>query len=84
MPEEEVGIVDHWFGHLNVAGVRITNGSIKPGDTLHFKGHTTDFQETIGSVQLEHEDVPEGKAGDDVGIKISQKVRPHDKVFKVT
>lgn len=83
MTEQEVGIVDHWFGHINVAGVRITDGSIRVGDTLHFKGHTTDFEETISSIQSEHHDIPEAKVGDDIGLKISDKVRVHDKVYKV-
>lgn len=82
--EVEIGIIDHWFGHINVAGVKVTKGSIKIGDTLHFKGHTTDFQETVESMQLEHGPVEKAKKGDDVGIKVSEKVRSHDKVFKVS
>lgn len=83
MTEEEVGFVEHWFGHANVAGIKVTKGSIKVGDTLHFKGHTTDFQEKVASIQIEHASVPEAKKGKDIGIKVSQKVREHDKVFKV-
>jgi len=83
MKEEELGFVEHWFGHLNVAGIKVTNGAIKVGDTLHFKGHTTDFEEKVAVIQIEHQMVPEAKKGDDIGIKVSQKVREHDKVFKV-
>lgn len=84
MPEEEVGVVDHWFGHIRVAGVRVTNGSIKVGDKLHFKGHTTDFEEVVQSIQVEHETIQEAKKGAEIGLKVSEKVRPRDKVFKVT
>ncbi len=83
MTEEEIGFVEHWFGHINVAGVKVTKGSIKVGDTLHFKGHTSDFEEKVSAIQIEHKTVPEAKKGDDIGIKVSQKVREHDKVFKV-
>ena len=83
MSEKQVGIVDHWFGHIDVAGVKITEGTIKVGDTLHFKGHTTDFQNTIESIQTEHETIGEAKVGDDIGLKVTEKVRKHDKVFKV-
>jgi len=83
MAEEEVGIVDHWFGHIDVAGVKVTNGTIKVGDTLHFKGHTTDFQTTVESIQVEHETIDEAKVDDDIGLKVAEKVRKHDKVYKV-
>lgn len=81
--EQEVGIVEHWFGHIDVAGIKITKGPVKVGDKLHFKGHTTDFTDTIQAIQIEHNSVPEAKTGDDVGIRVSQRVREHDKVFKV-
>lgn len=81
--EKEVGYVDHWFGHLNVAGVKVTDDSIKEGDTLHFKGHTTDFTETIVSIELEHEHMDRANSGDDVGVKVTNRCRVHDKVYKV-
>lgn len=82
--EVEIGVVDHWFGHISVAGIKVLKGSIKVGDRLHFKGHTTDFEESVQSIQQEHGEIKEAKKGDDVGIKVSQKVRTHDKVYKVT
>lgn len=84
MAEQEVGVVDHWYGHLNVVGVKVVEGSIKEGDTLHFKGHTTDFTEKVGSIELEHAHKTEAEPGDAVGIKVAQKCRVHDKVYKVT
>lgn len=84
MAEEEVGVVDHWFGHISVAGIKVTKGSVKIGDTLHFKGHTTDFQETVQSMQVENASVEVAKKGDVIGMKVKDKVRIHDHVFKVT
>lgn len=50
---------------------------------MHFRGHTTDFQQTIDSLQNEHKDAEEAKVGDSVGIKVSEHVREHDEAFKV-
>jgi putative protease len=83
MKEVEVGYVANFFGNISVAAIVITSGSVSVGDTLHFVGHTTDFQSTIESMQVEHESVQEVKAGDSVGLKVPEKVRKTDKVFKV-
>jgi len=81
--EKEVGFVVHYFSHLNVAGIDVTKESIQVGDVLHFKGHTTDFEQTITSMQIEHKEVAKAKKGDSIGMQVSDKVRVHDKVFKV-
>jgi len=81
--EVEVGVVDDFFAHVGVVALKVTADKLKIGDTLHFKGHTTDFSEQIKSMQIDHESVEEAKKGDDIGIKVSEKVRIHDKVFKV-
>ena len=83
MEEQEVGYVSHYFDHLSVAAVEITDGTVEAGDTLHFKGHTTDFQTKVESMQIEHESVSSAKKGDSIGMKVNEKVRIHDKVFKV-
>ncbi|UCE99805.1 MAG: translation elongation factor-like protein [Planctomycetota bacterium] len=82
MEEKEIGYVSHYFGHISVAAVEVTD-AVKVGDTLHFKGHTTDFQIEVESMQIEHESVSEAKAGDSIGIKVPDKVRTGDKVLKV-
>jgi len=56
---------------------------VSVGDTLHIKGHTTDFELRVGSMQIEHESVTEAKKSDGIGLKVSQKVRKGDKVYKV-
>lgn len=81
--EVEVGVVEDFFAHVGVVALKVTADTLKVGDTLHFMGHTTDFSEQIKSMQIEHQSVEEAKKGDDVGIKVSKKVRIHDRVYKV-
>ena len=81
--EQEIGIVKHYYNHLNVAGVTVTRGSLKVGDKIHVKGHTTDFEEKVSALEKDHKTVEEAKPGDDVGIKMVGKCREHDKVYKV-
>jgi translation initiation factor IF-2 len=83
MPEEKVGVVKDYFAKINVAGIDIT-GRLKVGDTIHVKGHTTDFEQVVESMQVEHEQVEEAKAGDAIGIKVMDRCRGGDTVFKVT
>ncbi|OGW85467.1 MAG: translation elongation factor-like protein [Omnitrophica bacterium RIFCSPLOWO2_01_FULL_45_10] len=83
MEEKEVGTVTHYFGRVNVGIIQLAD-LLKVGDNIHVKGHTTDFSQGIDSMQIEHVVVTEAKAGDAVGIKLSQKVHPNDRVYKVT
>jgi len=79
--ETEIGKVTHYFGHIGVMAVDLTDG-LRIGDTIHIKGHSEDFVMTIDSMQIEHQDVTEAKPGDSVGIRVSQKVHPGDKVYR--
>jgi len=83
MPEEKVGVVSDYFAKVNVAAMEVT-GSLKVGDTIHFKGHTTDFEQVVESIQIEHEPVQEVKPGDAIGIKVKERCRGGDAVYKVT
>ncbi|MCL0030017.1 translation elongation factor-like protein [Dehalococcoidia bacterium] len=83
MAEVEVGIVSTFFARPVVAGIDLT-ASIKVGDKLHIKGHTTDLELVVESMQIDNADVQEGKAGDSIGIKVPDRVRRGDKVYKVT
>ncbi len=83
MNEVEIGRVADYFAKIDVVAIEVTAGGIKVGDTLHFVGHTTDFTQKITSMQIEHQQVQEAKVGDNVGIKVGERVRSHDKVFKV-
>ena len=83
MEEIEIGHVSNYFSKLSVAAVELTNHALSVGDTLHFKGHTTDLQLKVDSIQIEHESVTEAKKGNSVGLKVSERVRKKDKVFKI-
>ncbi len=83
MEEKEIGKITHYYGHLNVGIIELAD-SLKKGDTIHIKGHSSDFNQSVDSLQIEHADVLEAKAGDQVGIMVQQKVHPNDKVYKVT
>ena len=83
MSEIEIGRVEDYFAHINVVAIEVNAEGIKVGDTLHFKGHTTDFSEKIISMQVDHKSVEEAPVGSDVGIKVKDRVRAHDHVFKV-
>jgi putative protease len=84
MPEMEIGFVTHYFGKINVAAIQLTNGELAVGDTIHVKGHTSDFTTRIESMQVDRASLPNAKKGDGIGIKVPAPVREHDKVFKVT
>lgn len=82
MPEIEIGKVSDFFKKPVVAGIELT-APLKVGDKVHIKGHTTDQELTIQSMQIDNRDVKEAKAGDSVGIKISDRARQGDTVYKV-
>lgn len=82
MEEKEIGKITHYYGHLSVGIIELAD-ILSVGDTIHIKGHTSDFTQSVDSIQIEHTSVPQAKSGDVVGIKVMQKVHPHDKVHKV-
>ena len=83
MPEEEIGVIVKFFAKPSVAALEVTSGGIKVGDVLHYQGHTTDFTEEVTSMQIDNNPVEEAKPGDLVGIKVKERVRENDKVYKV-
>jgi len=83
MPEEEIGKISDFFAHPVVAGIELT-GRLKVGDRIHIKGHTTDLELTVNSMQIDNVNVTEAKAGDAIGIKVTERVRRGDTVYKVT
>lgn len=82
MPEIEIGQVSDFFARPVVAGITLT-GSLKVGDKIHIKGHTTDLELVVQSMQINNVNVNEAKAGDSVGVKVPDRVRRGDKVYKV-
>jgi putative protease len=83
MKEEKIGFVSNYFSKISVAAIEITGGTLSVGDSIHFLGHTTEFESTVHSMQIEHKSVTEAKKGDSVGVKVSEKVREGDKVYKI-
>ena len=83
MPELEVGKVVDFFAKPVVAGEELT-GTLKQGDTVRIAGATTEMEFVLESMQIDRVDMAEAKAGDVIGIKVSERVRRGDKVYKVT
>jgi hypothetical protein len=80
----EIGRVTHYFGIPHAAVVEITSGELGVGDTIRVKGHTTDFEERVLSLQVNHRPVERARVGDVVGLEVRDRVREHDVVYKVT
>ena len=83
MPEEHVAVVVKFFAKPSVAALEITNGVIRVGDVLRYKGHTTDFTEAVTSMEIDNQAVEEANAGALVGLKVKERVRENDKVYRV-
>jgi putative protease len=82
MMEEEIGRITHYFSKIGVAVIEITAESLKVGETIRITGHTSDFTQTVESLQQEHLSVPEIRKGVSAGIKVKEHVREGDKVYK--
>ena len=84
MEEVIVGRVIKFFAKPMVAAVQMSAGSLKLGDRVRFRGHTTDFEADVSSIQEEHESLEEAAAGQMVGLKVPERVREGDRVLKIT
>jgi len=82
MAEKEVGIVNDFFAHPVVAGIELT-GTLKVGDNIHIKGHTTDIEMVLDSMQIDNVNVEKAGKGKSVGIKVPERVRRGDIVYVV-
>jgi translation elongation factor EF-1alpha len=82
MAEKTIGTVSHYFGRIKVAAIELTD-ELAVGDTIHIMGSTTDFEQVVTSMQIEHENVEVAGAGQSVGIKVADRVRAGDTVYKV-
>jgi putative protease len=79
----KVGEVTHYFPHVKAAALLILKDSIKVGDEIYLKGHTTDFKEKITSIQLDRVTIEEGKKGQEIGLLVKKRVRIGDSVYKL-
>lgn len=83
MVQDQVGVVVNFYAKLGVAAVKVTRGMIQKGDILKYKGYTTDFTEAVSSMEIENQPVEKAKEGDLVGVKVKERVRENDKVYRI-
>jgi putative protease len=83
MADTRIGTVTHYFNHLHVAGVTITDGELRKGDTIHVKGHTSDFEQKVESMEIDHEAVDVAMPGNEIGLTVIAHAREHDTVYLV-
>lgn len=83
LPAEPIGRVTHYFPKARATAVMIERDSIRVGDTLYYKGHTTHFKQKVGSLQINRQPVPQASPGEEVGIRVRARTREHDLVFKL-
>ena len=83
MERKKVGEVFHFFGHIGVAAIKLTDGSLAVGDTVQIQGPTTNLEQTVDSLQIEHGTVPNAGQGQEVGMKVRDRVREKDFVYKL-
>jgi len=83
MSSVRIGEITHYFDRIGVAVVALME-TIRVGDTVHILGPSTDFQQEVTSLQIEHQPIDEGGPGQEVAMRVQQRARPHDKVFKIT
>ena len=77
---KKVGVITHYYPNLSVGIVKLDK-QVKIGDTIYFKGHTTDFEQLLDDMQYDHKEIEEGKKGQEGGIKVSEKVREGDYMY---
>jgi hypothetical protein len=82
-PGERIGVVTHYYGHLSVAVVKLESATLRVGDRIHIRGHTSDFTQPVESLQVGHTPVDEVGPNDDFGLKVVEHAREHDVVYKV-
>jgi|UniRef100_A0A7C6AGF4 putative protease len=81
--EKLIGRITHYFNKIGVAVIEITDDELNVGDTIHIKGHTTDFKQVVNSMQIEHKAVEKAKKGESIGMKVDSVVHEKDQVYKI-
>ena len=80
-PDQAIGTVTHYFSHLAVAAVSLTD-VLRMGDRIHIAGHTTNVEQTVESMEVDHQRVETAGPGDDVALGVTGHVRDHDKIYR--
>jgi translation initiation factor IF-2 len=81
--ERKIGTVTDYFARIGVAAIRLTDGDLQVGDRIRVQGQTTDFTQVVDSLQVQHQAVPRAERGQEVAVKVGERVRRHDAVLKV-
>ncbi|HLE45917.1 MAG TPA: translation elongation factor-like protein [Thermoplasmata archaeon] len=84
MEREKIGEVFHYFSKIGVAAIRLTDGDLKVGDTIQVQGPTTNLTQVVDSMQIETQPVQGATKGQSVGLKVKEKVRERDLVYRMT
>jgi hypothetical protein len=82
MAGKQIGKITHYFNKIGVAAILLTD-ELEVGDTIHVLGRNTDFKQQVASMQLEHQDIEQAAVGQEIAIKVEQRVRRNDKVYKL-
>lgn len=80
-PDDAIGTVTHYFSHLSVAAVTLSD-ALRVGERIHIVGHTTNLEQTVESMEVEHAAVDSAGPGDDVALKVTDHVREHDRIYR--
>lgn len=80
--EQKIGKVTHYYNKLGVAAIEIEHGTLRKGDRIHIVGHTTDLEQNVDSMELDHQQILEATEGQNIGVKVHDHVREHDDVYK--
>jgi putative protease len=83
MAEEKVGTITDYYAKIGVAAAQLSEGDLQVGDRIHIRGHTTDFNQTVESLQVEHQAVQRAARGSGVAIKVNERCRKHDELLRV-
>ena len=78
-----VGRITHYFPHVKAGVILITKGTVSKGDRLYIKGHTTDFKQKVGSIQIDNVPIERAKAGQEIGLLVKSRVRSNDAVYRL-
>ncbi|MEE2679540.1 MAG: translation elongation factor-like protein [Myxococcota bacterium] len=81
---DRVGRVTHYWDHVSAAGVEIERGELQVGDTIHVRGHTTDYYQRIDTLQRNRTPVQRAGVGEEIAVHVSQRVRDGDSVYKIS
>lgn len=80
--EKLIAKATHYFPKINVAVCKL-KGSLKISDKIHIKGHTTDFKQTVNSIQINHKPIKMAKKGQEIGLLVDDRIRHNDKIYKL-